>query len=443
MAARKRIATVAPWIGAYLLLIAAPLGAILVAPPTPPPAGFWWDLAMALGYAAIAMLGVQFALTARFKRATAPFGIDAIYYFHRYVGVVAFALMAAHVIIVVVRDARGTGLLDARRLDAGLLAGLLAALAIAAVIVTSLGRKQLRIEYDAWRVAHVILAVIALLGAWAHAAASARYLPSPTKQVLWGALALGWLALLVHVRAWRPWQVRRRPWRVAALRREHGRAWTLSVEPVGHGGFAFQPGQFAWLTLRASPFALREHPFSIASAPRPDGRLEFTIKELGDFTRTIGAIAVGETAYVDGPYGRFSIDHHPDAGAFVFVAGGVGIAPVMSMLRTLAARGERRPLLLIYANRLWDHVAHREELESLAESLPLRIVHVLGEPPPGWRGERGYVSREILQRHWPSAGEVPEVFVCGPTPMIVRVEHALRELGVALARTHSEIFDLA
>lgn len=140
---------------------------------------------------------------------------------------------------------------------------------------------------------------------------------------------------------------------------------SLFLQPQHPPAFAYSPGQFAWLSLRASPFALQEHPFSISSSPTGAGPLQFTIKELGDFTSTIGAIKVGEVAYVDGPYGNFSIDAHPVASGYVFVAGGVGIAPIISMLRALADRGEQRPLWLFYGNRRWEGVVFRAELDAL------------------------------------------------------------------------------
>jgi hypothetical protein len=54
---------------------------------------------------------------------------------------------------------------------------------------------------------------------------------------------------------------------LAEVRLNSGSAWTLALEPAGHAGFSFQPGQFCWLTLRHSPFAMKEHPFSMSSAP--------------------------------------------------------------------------------------------------------------------------------------------------------------------------------
>src|SRR5512143_1400172 len=82
------------WLSAYLAAVTVPLFALLPGPAAG--RGFGWDFPIALGYAGLAMLGVQFALTARFRRATAPFGIDIVYYFHRYLAVCALAVVGGH-----------------------------------------------------------------------------------------------------------------------------------------------------------------------------------------------------------------------------------------------------------------------------------------------------------------------------------------------------------
>ncbi|HSL11862.1 MAG TPA: oxidoreductase, partial [Actinomycetota bacterium] len=153
----------------------------------------------------------------------------------------------------------------------------------------------------------------------------------------------------------------------------------------------FQPGQFAWLIVGHSPFDVEEHPFSLSSsAERPD-EICMTIKELGDFTSEISDVEPGTTAYVDGPYGVFTTDRN-EAPAFAFVAGGVGITPVISMLRTLADREDRRPLTLVFADATWDGMVFRDELERLRERLDLEVVYVLAEPHEGWEGETGHVT---------------------------------------------------
>jgi predicted ferric reductase len=128
----------------------------------------------------------------------------------------------------------------------------------------------------------------------------------------------------------------------------------------------------------------------------------------------------------------------------VFIAGGIGITPMISMLRTLADRGDRRPLRLIYASNTWEGVTFRDEIEALQKRLNLRVVHVLRDPPQGWQGEQGFVSRELLARHLPPERKrnAYEVFVCGPKQMMDSVEQALVELGVHVGDFHSERFDL-
>jgi predicted ferric reductase len=440
--AAGRLARPVFWIALYLALIVLPLLVLLLGD-RPGGGGFAWDLALILGYAALAMMGVQFALTARFKRATAPFGIDIIYYFHRYLAVVAFVLLLLHVAILLVARPQAVGSVDPRVAPGYMSLGWLALLAFLALVVSSLLRKTLGLGYDAWRRLHTLLAVLGVVFALLHVLGSGSYLVTPLKRGFWIALALSWVLLAVHVRVFRPLWLRRHPWRVAEVRAERGRSWTIALEPAHGRRFDYAAGQFAWVTLRASPFAMREHPFSISSSPSRPGRLEFTIKALGDFTATVGDIQPGETAWVDGPYGTFGIDHHRQADGYVFIAGGVGIAPIISMLRACADRGETRPLWLFYGNRCWERVVFREELDALAQRLDLRIVHVLGEPPDGWEGERGYIDRGVLERHLPAQRAGLHHFICGPQPMIQLAERSLHALDVPASHVHSELFDLA
>jgi predicted ferric reductase len=428
------------WIGIYLALVLAPL-LILLAGPLPPGGGFWWDLAMAIGFAAIAMLGVQFVLTARFRRVAAPFGIDILYYFHRYMAVFALALVCAHYLVIRVINPDALGTASPLTAPAHMTAGRAALLCFAVVVVTSLWRKPLRLPYEGWRVAHVVLTTAGLILAGVHIEGVDYYYEAPGKRPFWIAFVAFWVLLVVYVRLIKPWRMRQQPYRVVEVKPETARTCTIAVQAEGHAGLRFQPGQFAWVTLRASPFALREHPFSIASSAERPQRLEFTIKSLGDFTRTVPTIAVGETAWLDGPYGAFSVDRYAAPG-FVFIAGGVGIAPIMSMLRTLADRRDSRPLLLVYANKREASIIFRDELEALTARLSLRLVHVLDQPAAGWPGERGLISQALLDKSLPGNRHELEYFLCGPKPMTQCVEQALHALRVPLRRVHSELFDL-
>jgi predicted ferric reductase len=437
----KHVVWGAFWIVVYLALVLAPLFVLLVGP-TPPGVGFWWDFSLALGFAGTAMLGVQFVLTARFRRATAPYGIDIIYYFHRYAALVAVALIVSHPIILIAINPGFLHLLNPFDAPAHMVAGTGSVVAMLLLIVSSVWRKPLQIHYDAWRLWHALLAVAAVLLALVHIEGVGYYIATPWKRGLWTLILASGAILLLYVRVVKPWRLTRAPYRVVDVREERGNAWTVALEPDRHPGFRFEPGQFAWVTLRHSPFVLEEHPFSISSSPAILPRLEFTIKELGDFTRTIGQLQRGETAYVDGPYGAFSIDRYPEAPGFVFISGGIGIAPMISMVRAMADRGDRRPVLLICANSRWERVSLREAIHALTPRADLRIVHVLEEPPEGWDGERGYVTRAVLERHLPPERRTLQYFVCGPPAMIAAIEAALYQMGIGMNQSHTELFDL-
>ena len=228
----------------------------------------------------------------------------------------------------------------------------------------------------------------------------AFYLSDPWKRALWIGLTIFWIGLLLYVRIVKPLFMLRRPYRVLEVRKERGDTSTLVMQPEGHSGFRFSPGQFGWLSVWQSPFRITAHPFSFSSsAEAVDGRVEMSIRNLGDFTSTIHNVPAGQRVYLDGPYGAFTIGNPADM--HVLIAGGVGITPMMSMIRTLADRGDKRPVILIYGSKDWESITFRDELDALAARLDLKVIHVLAKPPAGWTGEQGHISAEVFKRHLP------------------------------------------
>jgi predicted ferric reductase len=432
------------WIGVYLGVVLAPLVVLLLVP-TPPSLGFWWDLALGLGFAGLVMMGVQFLLTARFRQATNPFGIDVIYYFHRYLAYLVVVVIVAHAATLLAWNPALLSVLNPFAASWEMAAGTISLMFLLTLVVSSVWRKRVGIPYDEWRITHLILAVGAVGSGFTHMLGVGYYSGVPAVRALWVLIGFSLVAVVLRVRIVRPWRLRGAPYRVEEVRSELGNAWTLKLAPDGHRGFTFDPGQFAWVTLRRSPFGLKEHPFSIASSPSQDRRIEFTIKELGDFTRTVGSIEPGEPAFVDGPYGAFSTVRDPDALGYVFIAGGIGIAPIASMLRALADGRDSRPHVLIAAHASWERLPLRDELHRLKERLDLRVIHVLEAPHSGWQGEVGLITRELLDRVLPDAAVRSDFgyFICGPVPMNHAVRDFLRELGIPESKVHTEIFDLA
>ena len=272
--------------------------------------------------------------------------------------------------------------------------------ALIALVVTALWRAKLNIRYETWHLTHIALAVIAVTGGLLHMVGWGFYLADPWKRALWIGLTLFWIALLLYVRIVKPLFMLRRPYRISEVRKERGDTTTLVMRPDGHAGFRFSPGQFGWLTVWGSPFKITGHPFSFSSsAETADGRVEMSIRNLGDFTSGIDKVPVGKRVYLDGPYGAFTIGNPADM--HVLIAGGVGVTPMMSMIRTFADRGDKRPVILLYGSKDLETITFREELDALEKRLNLKVVHVLASAPAGWTGEQGFINAEMLKRHLP------------------------------------------
>lgn len=431
------------WIALYLFFSVLPL-IIVLAGPKPAGRNFLIEFSVGLGFTALAMMCLQFVLTARLKWLKEPFGSDLVYGFHRAVSMVAVVFVAMHPLILFFTESRTEVLIRLDFVNHPLFPrwGFAAALALLLLAATSLRRKQWGISYEAWRRAHAILAVAAVLFGVLHVAVENHYFGMLAKGILWIVYTLMWIGIILWVRFLKPLSQIRKPWVVETVRPERGNAYTVTLAPVGHQGFEFLPGQFAWVTFFASPFSDQAHPFSISSSALHAPRLDFTVKALGDFTRRLADLHAGDSAYVDGPFGAISADRHRHASGFVMIAGGIGITPMMSHLRTFADRAETRPLLLIYANNTWDDVTFREEIDRLTPQLNLRVVHVLARPNASWDGETGFVTRDLLSRHIPLPDTGHEYFICGPPAMMTAVEDALAALGVNPGSLHSERFDL-
>lgn len=429
------------WVGCYLVLALGPLGVLFIGE-LPPSRGFWIEFSVALGFIALAMLALQFVLTARFRNIAAPFGLDTIIQFHREAGLVAAGFVLLHPVIIIVSAPAYLEYIDPRVTGMRAILLIAAVLAMGLIVFLTLRRQPLGVSYEWWRLSHGFLGVFVVVVALAHVFQIAWYVSAPWQRALWIGLTGGALLLLGHVRIGKPLQMRRRPYRVLDVRAEGGRTWTLALAPVGHAGMTFQPGQFGWLTLGPSPFSMQQHPFSFSSSAAASDRIEFTIRELGDFSSTIREVKKGTPAFVEGPYGALVPDFTSPAG-LVLVAGGVGIAPMMSMLRTLHDRADRRPVLLIYGSRNWEEAIFREELQLLTEKLALSLVFVLANPEPGRHDEHGFIREEILEKHFPADRTAYQYFVCGPVTMMDMVERYLDRRGIPPAQIHSERFDIA
>lgn len=225
---------------------------------------------------------------------------------------------------------------------------------------------------------------------------------------------------------------------------------SFSFELPGPAPLRFLPGQY--LTFRLLVDGERvERCYTIASSPTRPERLTITVK------RTPGGVVstwlhdhlqVGDAIGAAGPFGRFSLAHHP-ADRYLFLTAGSGITPAMSMVRHLhdagsrGRPGDRADVVLVHCARTPRDIIFRDELAALDERPGTRVVVLCEDDAPGerWTGRRGRLAPGTLLDVAPDLlGR--EVFTCGPQPFMDAVRSQLAAAGADPARAHEESFSV-
>jgi len=214
----------------------------------------------------------------------------------------------------------------------------------------------------------------------------------------------------------------------------------LSLTLVDPPEMAFNPGQYVDITI---PGTRSTRAFSMANTPATDDRLEFMIKIYPDgrFSRLLkDDLKVGDALEVKGPYGVFMLRQHSDSD-IVFIGGGAGMAPIWSLLTSMAESNVTRKATYYYGARTRKDLFYLDEMRKLAERLDsLRFVPALSEPATEdeWDGETGLIT-DVVDR---LEGDLSshEAYLCGPSPMIDAAIATLQAKGCGEARIFYDKF---
>lgn len=207
--------------------------------------------------------------------------------------------------------------------------------------------------------------------------------------------------------------------------------------------FNYLPGQFVTVTVAPKGLPVKRS-YTIASSPTKRDYCEITVKheERGTVSHYLNTqVHEGELLQLTGPSGKFTFTGE-EAGNIVLIAGGVGVTPLMSVIRYLTDRSWKGEIYFLFACLSAESIIFREEIEYLAKRYPnLRVTIVLEEPGDTSRNGflTGRVTRKILSESVPEISS-RRVQICGPPPMIDAVKQMLRELGVRDENVHTEIF---
>jgi predicted ferric reductase len=405
-------------------------------------------LSVGTGMVATSVLVGTVVSASRLRWLTRTLGIDGVLSLHTFAGLLATMLVIAHIAFVIGANPANLDLLNVVTAPNRARAATAATVALAILIGLTLLRRRLRQRYELWRWLHVMLATSVLVLTALHIWWLDHLIRDRAIRVWLALLALVLLGLLIYRYLWRPVLAPGVKYVVREIRPETPTVSTLVLEPRAHPRrpdrrtLHFAPGQFAWLRVHPAITA-QEHPFTIASSAHLPARTEFTIRHSGDFTHAQRLQQPGDPVWLDGPHGRLSVDLHPSTG-LVMIAGGVGITPMISMLRTLAHRGDQRPVRLIVVARTLDELLFRAELHQLSTRLDLTIIELLRQPPPSWTGATGTITGALLTILLPDTlrRDQLDYYICGPPALVADALTLLNQLNIPPTQIHTERFDL-
>ncbi len=387
------------------------------------------------GFAGYAMLAFQTLLAARFRFLDRPFGLDHVMQFHKLIALAAFVLLTAHFALLAYADEvpEVLSFWTVRQLGLGKLT------LAAALLISSFSAMfyAFGVDYNVWRFTHK-LAIVVIILAFAYASFIAAPFKSLALDVYLGGVFILAIGLFTYRNLFVPLFLKRR-YSVSEVAQETHDTYTLTLTPCDKKPLEREPGQFVFLTLLRPGLRSEVHPFSISATPARPDIVQVTVKQSGNFTDTIDRTRPGDGGLIEGPYGRFSPAHYPIE-SLLFIAGGVGITPIMSMMRWLRDTQDPRPAVLLYANRTRRDIIFARELAAMPGHM--KVVHVLSQPDEAWQDPRGRISRELIEEHAGALLPNAHIFLCGPPPMMDSVLQMLKSLNMEKSRIHYEYFTI-
>lgn len=385
-------------------------------------------------------------------------GMNRVYIAHHQVGGIAFILLMLHPLFLMITYLENSWQSAALFLLPGsdwpINFGIAALLSLMALLILT---YYIELPYQLWRFTHKFLGAALFFGGL-----HTFFIPSDISQdpalraymlTITGLGLVGYVYRTILGR----FLVKRFKYILLAVKKINPLVIELQLQPAENLAMNFYPGQFVFISFHGKGIDSETHPFSISSVPTPAG-FTLTVKALGDYTNWLSNIPVNTSALVEGPFGRFSTDYHP-AGRYIWIAGGIGITPFLSMARNYinddrvlplgspisthkgtpamaTPRAFRHPIIdLYYCVSDESEAVYLSELNKIAEgNKNFRVI-------PWFSKTQGRLSADAIAH---TSGDIhaAEIFVCGPPPMMLAIKKQLKNLGVASERIHSEEFGM-
>lgn len=378
-------------------------------------------VAKTAAFSGMAMFGWSLVLSGRFKMFDSLFGgLDKMYAAHRLFGTLSMALLLIHPVALTVAalPSRGFGSLRLwLAFDSVPL--LLGMISLYGLIGFALWSLTTRVQHETFVLVHKILGLLFIIGAL-HAFLAGSVL-ARGGFLYWYLLALTLVATVVYIHYSFMADVLHKAYayKVEQIQLLPGDVYDVRLKPK-HRILKFQPGQFVYLKFERLGIH-GFHPFTIASG-KHSSELQFMIKSFGDFTASLNQLKPGDKVTLKGPYGRFLMEDKRYE-KHIWIAGGIGITPFLSKVRSLKPNKLWPRVDLLYATKTKNEAVVLKELEKMQHHIRSFHVTHLRE------NKFGIISLEDIKDHFGTLDDCA-IFICGPPPMLAAYQKQAEKLGL-------------
>jgi predicted ferric reductase len=394
------------------------------------------------GLCGMAIFSLVLILSARFKFFEKFFkGINESYTAHNFFGGLAFVLLLFHPLFLTYNYLLVSFTRAALFLlpSASNFAQNLGIYGLFVMIVTLAITFYTKLKYQVWKFTHKFLG-LAFIFAFLHTMLIGADVASNIYLKIY-LFALGALAIGVYFyrTLFADYLVRVFNYTVTEVAENKDKIWEITFKPKNRE-IKFIPGQFGFIKIFSKELSKEAHPFSFSSAT--GNPLKIAIKELGDYTNKIGSLKVGDLAKVEGPFGAFSYRNYSNPPPHkasarqgqIWIAGGVGITPFLSMIRSLPENHDYN-IDLYYSVKDEGGLAFKEEIEEIAKNdKNFNVVFWVTSK------DKFLTAKAISEKI--SDIKERDILICGPTGMMQALKTQFAEQGIEKEKVHAEDFAL-
>lgn len=407
------------------------------------------------GLVGMTMFAITLILAGRFKFLEDYFGgLNKIYIVHHILGALSFVLLLTHPLFLAIRIAEKSTRAAAAFLTPGNSATIdFGLLALAGMILILFFMFFVKLPYQWFKNIQKVFGVAFIFAAHHMFLVTSDVSQNNFLRVYMLALSTLGIIVWIYKSLFGNIFPRRFKYSVNAIRQINDKVIEIEMSPITENKkMIFIAGQFVFVKFKNGGISHEEHPFSITSTPK-EANFKLAIKALGDYTAELKNLVVGSTAEIDGPFGRFSYlnttssnfaSQKQDAHAGmrssatnnqIWIAGGIGITPFLSMAKSLPNNSEYK-IDLYYCAKNKDEAVFIEELKKIAEQNKSFRVILRCEIEEGFLNIAAIKARsnELTDKSF---------FICGPPIMMKNLRQQLLLAGVSKKDIHSEEFSMS